>query len=187
MQVILKKDIPQIGRIGELVKVRDGYARNFLIPRSLAVAANPENIRGFEHQKRIVEFHKKKVRKESEQAASGLKTLKVMIERRVNEAGKLFGSLSTSDVAAELDKQNFKVDRRDIEMEAIKTAGEYTLKIRLPGDVFAEISLTVKGIKEAVKGEGKTAKAGKKKSSKKADAEEGSEAAEADAETTPED
>lgn len=178
MQVILKKDIPQIGRIGELVKVRDGYARNFLIPRQLAAPANPQNIRQLEHQKRVVEFQKKKIQKESEKLATDFNGIEITLERRVNEGGKLFGSLSNTEIAAELVKKNLKVDRRDIEIETIRSEGTYALKVRLPGDVYASLTLNVKGIQEkadkkAVKGK---AKGGKK--AKAVDAEENSAVAE---------
>lgn len=167
MQVILKKDIPQVGRIGELVKVRDGYARNFLIPRSLAVPADPKNIRQLEHQKRIVDLHKKAVQKESEKIAAEMKGISVTIERRVNEAGKLFGSLSTSEIAHELEKKKLNLDKRDIEVETIKAEGTYSVKIRLPGDVYTTVQLTIKGIQE--KAEKKAGAKGKAKRGKKAE------------------
>jgi len=165
MQVILKKDIPQVGRIGELVKVRDGYARNFLIPRSLAVPANPGNLRQFEHHKRLVEFHKKQVQKESEKAATEINGLKVKIERRVNEGGKLFGSLSIQEIVTELEKHKLKLDKRDVEVETIKAEGTYSVKVRLPGDVFATISLIIKGIVDTKEAK-RTAKGSKSKAGK---------------------
>lgn len=181
MQVILKKDIPQVGRIGELVKVRDGYARNFLIPRALAVPANPGNVRQFEHHKRMIDFHKKQIQKESQKAAEELKGFELKIERRVNEGGKLFGSLSLQEIVIEFEKKNLKLDRRDIEIETVKAEGTYPVKVRLPGDVFATVSLIVKGVvdakeaKKAAKGSKKSAKG--KKSEETADAVEETEAA----------
>jgi len=170
MQVILKKDIPQVGRIGEIVKVKDGYARNFLIPRSMAIAANPANLRFFEHQKKLVEFHKKKIRKESEASATKMKGIEVTISRRVNESGKLFGTLTNAEIAHEIEKLGHKVDRRDVELEAIKTAGSFTIKLRLPGDVFVDVALHVKGIEEKVKE--KKAKVSKEKAKKAKDSDE---------------
>ena len=108
MQVILKKDISTLGRIGEVVKVRPGYARNYLLPRSLAVAADPGNVKGLEHQKQLVELHKKKVQKESEAFAETLKDVTVKIKKTVNEAGKMFGSITASDVLKELKKANWE-------------------------------------------------------------------------------
>ncbi len=149
MQVILKKDIPQIGRIGELVKVREGYARNFLIPRNLAVAASASNVRQMDHQKRLVDLHKKKIQKESEKVAAKIKGTEVTIQRRVNESGKLFGTLTAAEIITELQAKEIVVDRRDIEVETIKAEGTYAIKVRLPGDVFTDVSLIVKGIQDA--------------------------------------
>ncbi len=157
MQVILKKDIPQLGRIGELVKVKEGYARNFLIPRAFAVAASSSNVKALEHNQRIVESLKKKVQKESQTYADKIRGTKIEIERRFNEAGKLFGALSAADVVEELKKKDVSVDRRDIELETIKEAGTYEIKVRLPGDVYTEIKLVLTAIEEkAAKGEKKT-------------------------------
>lgn len=175
MQVILKSDIPNLGRIGELAKVRPGYARNFLIPRGMAIAANPSNVAEFEHHKKLVELHKKKVQKESEAAAQKISEMKVSIQRRVNAQGKLFGQLNPAEIAQELSKKNLKLDRRDIEIDTIRNEGTYEVKVRLPGDVYATISLEVKGLKDTK--EAKTA--GKKprtpRASKKTTEEEGEE------------
>lgn len=150
MQVILKKDIPQLGRIGELIKVREGYARNFLIPRSYAVPANAANLKNFEHQKRLVEVHKKQVRKDSEAIATKMAGLKIKMERRFNESGKMYGTLTGADVVTELAKKDYAVDKRDVEIEGIKAPGDHTLKVRLPGDVFVEIKLELVALKEKV-------------------------------------
>ena len=184
MQVILKKDIPQLGRIGELIKVREGYARNFLIPRAYAVPANPGNLKGLEHQKRLVNAHKKKVQKESEVVAGKIKGTSVEIERRFNEAGKMYGAITGTDIAIELKKKDVVVDRKDLEFEAIKAPGDYEIKVRLAGDVYTSISLTVSAMKEkTAKEEGKktrakTTKTTKAKKTKAAESEESTEAAE---------
>ncbi|MDB5037342.1 MAG: ribosomal protein [Bacteriovoracaceae bacterium] len=190
MQVILKKDIPQLGRIGELIKVREGYARNFLIPRAYAVAANASNLKGLEHQKLLVEAHKKKVQKESQVVAEKINGTKISIERRFNESGKMFGTLTAADIVIELKKKNHVVDRRDVEFDAIKAPGTYEIKVRLPGDVYASVSLALEAIKEkAAKEEGKKAKtakapkaASKTKKAKAESTDEKTESEEADAE-----
>ena len=169
MQVILKKDITQIGRMGEIVKVKSGYARNFLIPRSLAAAANEKNVRNLEHLKRIVESNKKKVQKESEKLAEGFKKFSIKLERRVNEGGKLFGSITTAEIASELEKKEIKVDRRDIELENIKTPGTYELKVRLPGDVYASVKLVIDGIEDKSETKKAAKTKGPRKAAKKAD------------------
>jgi len=173
MQVILKKDIPQLGRIGEIVKVREGYARNFLVPRQMAVIANPANARNLAHHQKLVDLHKKKVQKESEGVAGTLKKVKLALKGRLNESGKFFGSIGAAEIAQELVTHNFTVDRRDVEVESIKTPGSYAAKVRLPGDVFVEISVEVEGIedKKAAAAAGKkTKKAGGKKAAAKTDA-----------------
>jgi large subunit ribosomal protein L9 len=159
MQVILKKDIPQLGRIGELVKVKDGYARNFLIPRSLAMAASTGNLEELEHQKKLVDLHKRKVQKESEGVASTLKSVSITITRKFNDSGKMFGSIAASDVVEALAAKGHTFDRRDIEVEAIKAAGNHSVKVRLPGDVFTTIQLKVEAqVEKAAGAEGKKTK-----------------------------
>ncbi len=150
MQVILKKDIPELGRIGETVKVREGYARNFLIPRSLAVVASTSNVRYSEHQKRLVAAHKKKVQKESQALAAQWSSIVVVLEKRFNESGKMFGAISTADISEALKKQKIDFDRRSIELEDIKTAGTHEVRLRLPGDVYVAIKLEVQAKEEKV-------------------------------------
>jgi large subunit ribosomal protein L9 len=184
MQVILKKDIPQLGRIGELIKVREGYARNYLIPRSFAVPANGANLKNFEHQKRLVEVHKKKVQKESLASAEKFKGLSIKLERRFNEAGKMYGAVTSTDIAAELAKKEFVVDRRDVELEMIKAPGEYVVKVRLPGDVFAEITLALVAMKEkAAKEDGKKPRAPRTKKTKSTAKESAAKESDSDTET----
>ncbi|MBN8554796.1 MAG: 50S ribosomal protein L9 [Deltaproteobacteria bacterium] len=173
MQVILKKDIPQLGRIGELVKVRNGYARNFLIPRSMAVAASTGNVEELEHQKKLVDLHKKKIQKESEAFAATMKSVSITISRKFNDAGKMFGSITTSDVSESLTAAGHNFDRRDLEVDAIKGAGNYSVKVRLPGDVFTTIQLNVEAqVEKTAKSDGKKTKtrtAGAKKTKAKAE------------------
>ncbi len=177
MEVILKQDVAKLGRIGELVKVKNGYARNYLLPRDLAVVASTSQKAAFEHQKRLIEAHKKKVQKASEEKAKDFDGLRLSVERRMNEAGKMFGSVSTQDVSELLKEKGHDFSRTDIELETIKTPGTYTVKLRLPGDVFADIKLEVKGIEEAEK---KAAKKTTKAKAAKASAE-GEEASAEDA------
>jgi large subunit ribosomal protein L9 len=191
MQVILRKDIPELGRMGEIVKVKDGYARNYLIPKALVMAADPGNVIRLEHQKRLVDVHKKKVQKESEEVSAKLSKVQIKIQRRFNESGKMFGSLNTVDLAAELATKGYKVDRRDIEVEEVRGAGETKMRVRLPGDVWTDVSLHIEALPEkgAAKAEvkkiAKGSKSSKAKKAKAADsAEEGSVQAEADGEAT---
>lgn len=155
--------------MGEIVKVKSGYARNFLIPRSLAAAANEKNVRNLEHLKRVVESTKKKVKKESEKLVDEFKKFSVKLERRVNEAGKLFGSISQAEIAAELATKDIKVDRRDVEIENIKTPGTYEIKVRLPGDVYASVKLVISGIEDKTEAKKASKTKGARKGSKKSE------------------
>ena len=160
MEVILKQDVANLGRIGDLVKVKPGYARNYLLPRHLALVASTSQKASFDHQKRLVEAHKKKVQKASQEKLKEFDGIKLQAERRVNESGKMFGSVSNQDVLEMLiAKGHTNFQRSDIEMESVRAPGAYTLKLRLPGDVFAEIKLDVKGVEDpAEKRAKKTAK-----------------------------
>jgi large subunit ribosomal protein L9 len=157
MEVILKQDVSNLGRIGDLVRVKPGYARNFLLPRELAVIASTAQKASFEHQKRLIEAHKKKVQKNSQEKAKDFEGVRLTIERRVNESGKMFGSVTANDVSDLLKEKSYNFEKSDIELEAIRAAGNYTVKLRLPGDVFAEVTLEVKGVVEAEKRAKKTA------------------------------
>jgi len=143
MRVILKKDLVNLGKIGEVVQVKPGYARNYLIPRNLASTADSKNVKALGHQKRIVDGIKKKARVESESVAEKLKAVTIKIERRANESGKMFGSITLSDLSSEFVKLGYNFHRRDIEVEAIKEGGEHAIKVRLPGDVFVNVKLLV--------------------------------------------
>lgn len=150
MEVILKKDIPNVGRLGELVKVKNGYARNFLLPRDFAAIANSGSKKQLEHQMRLVELSKKKIKAESEGKASDVSKIKLKFEKRFNENGKMFGALTAGELAQELKaKHDLELDRRDLEPSELRTEGKHTVKVRLPGDVFAEIQVEVKALKEA--------------------------------------
>lgn len=170
MEVILKQDVANLGRIGDLVKVKPGYARNFLLPRHLALVASTAQKASFEHQKRLVEAHKKKVQKASQEKVKEFDGIKLTAERRVNESGKMFGSVSTQDVLEMLiAKGHTSFQRSDIEMENVRAPGTFILKLRLPGDVFAEINLDVKGIEDPA--EKKAKKSAKVRGAKSEDSE----------------
>lgn len=143
MQVILKTDIPSVGRIGEICDVKAGFARNYLIPKGFAVSASTGSLKSLEHQKRLVEVHKQAIKKESDTQAEKIKGTAIKVKRRVNSSGVMYGSVLPQDVSKELKKANFDIDRRDVDMEPISEAGEFEIKVRLPGDVFSTIQLTV--------------------------------------------
>lgn len=144
MRVILREDVAHLGKAGELVKVRAGYGRNFLIPYGKAVLANERNLRQLEHQRQIIAAQQQKLRASSEAVAYQLRNTELTIARLVGEQEKLFGSVTNKDVADELAKQGVSIDRQQIELaDPIKELGEFEIPVRLPGGVSAELKLKV--------------------------------------------
>jgi large subunit ribosomal protein L9 len=144
MEVILRDDIKSLGKAGELVRVKPGYARNFLLPKGLAYEATEGN------KKRIVaETKARNIRLAAEKdaavaAAAGLSALTVSFTRKAGEEGKLFGSITSQDIADSLASQGQTVDKRKIELtHPIKTVGEHTVAVRLHPEVHADIRVTV--------------------------------------------
>ncbi|WP_437276634.1 50S ribosomal protein L9 [Sorangium sp. So ce375] len=143
IHVVLTEDLHNVGKSGELVKVRPGFARNYLIPRSLAVGATAENVSRIEHEKRVAESRAAKTRSESEQLAAKLNQVKVTITRPVGEGDKLYGSVTARDIEEALAAQGFSVDRRRIETDAIKSLGAHPVVIRLAPSITASVEVTV--------------------------------------------
>jgi len=145
MEVILKEDVPQLGHRGDLVKVAEGYGRNFLLPKKLAIEANEGNKKVIEQMKAAAVRKAQKDKTDAEALAAQFNGVTVTITRRAGEQDQLFGSVTSSDVAAELEKKGFTVDRRKIELDQpIKTVGEFNVPIRLFREVTATIKVEVK-------------------------------------------
>jgi large subunit ribosomal protein L9 len=144
MEVILKEDIANLGKIGEVVRVRDGYARNYLLPRGLVLEANKKNLKAFEHQKKIVADQKRKVVSQAQAAADQLAGVSLVIPMKAGEEGKLFGSVTTIQLEKALAAKGVEVDRRKIHLnEPIKSLGEYDVPIRLAADVNVTVKVSV--------------------------------------------
>jgi large subunit ribosomal protein L9 len=144
MEVILKEDIPNVGKMGEVVRVRDGYARNYLLPRGLVLVANKKNLKTYEHQKRVVESQKSRVQKQANTLSDKLKDVALVIPARAGEEGRLFGSVTNMDIEKALKAQGHEVERRKIHLaEPIKALGDYEVPIRLTADVQANIKVSV--------------------------------------------
>ncbi|CAN97108.1 50S ribosomal protein L9 [Sorangium cellulosum] len=143
IHVVLTEDLHNVGKSGELVKVRPGFARNYLIPRGLAVGATAENVSRIEHEKRVAESRAAKTRSEAEQLASKLNQVKLTISRPVGEGDKLYGSVTARDIEEALAAQGFSVDRRRIETDAIKSLGAHPVVIRLAPSITASVEVTV--------------------------------------------
>jgi large subunit ribosomal protein L9 len=144
IQVILQQDLKNLGKSGELVRVRPGYARNYLIPRSLAVPATAHNIDRLEHEQRMLAARASKTRAEATGLADKLRAVTVKLERKVGEEDRLFGSVTNKDIAAALKEQGFDVDRKRIELaDPIRTAGTFDVTAKLAGDVSATFKVVV--------------------------------------------
>ena len=144
IQVILQQDLKNLGKSGELVRVRPGYARNYLIPRSLAMPATVHNVKQVEHQQRISAAAAAKARGEAASLAEKINQVTVTLTRKVGEEDRLFGSVTTKDIATALKEKGFDVDRKKIELsDPIRTAGTHAVTVKLLGDVTATFKVQV--------------------------------------------
>jgi large subunit ribosomal protein L9 len=144
VQVILSEDVPNLGRPGDVVKVRAGYARNYLLPRRLAVEANSKNLRAFEHQKGLAMLRREANKGLALKLKQQLEALVLTIGSNAGEEGKLFGSVTNIDIERALRERGFDIERRKIMLaEPIKQLGEFTVPVRLDPEVEAGVKLTV--------------------------------------------
>jgi large subunit ribosomal protein L9 len=144
MLVILKENVENLGRIGDVVNVTDGYARNFLLPRNLVVAADAKNIAAIEHHKRSLEKKRMAAKASATEMAKKLADYSCTLSRKVGEGDKLFGSVSTADIADVLKKAGFGIERREIQLEhPIKTLGVHPVIVRLDADVTTTLKVWV--------------------------------------------
>ncbi|HJX10965.1 MAG TPA: 50S ribosomal protein L9, partial [Candidatus Binatia bacterium] len=137
-------DIATLGKIGEVVRVRDGYARNYLLPRGMVLVANKKNLKTFEHQKKIVADQKQKITRHAQVVGDQLAGVSLVIPMKVGEEGKLFGSVTTIQIEKALKAKGLNVDRRKIHLEApIKSVGDYEVPIRLSADLTVSMKVSV--------------------------------------------
>lgn len=150
MKVILKEDVKNLGSMGAVVNVADGYGRNFLIPKNLAVEANPKNIKRFEHEKNIILEKARKIINKQEDLANNISQLSLTIEANAGEDGKLFGSVTSRDITEAVAKQGINIDKRKIVLpeETIKRVGTYTIQVKLHPEVTASIQLEVRPVEK---------------------------------------
>ena len=145
-QVLLREDIDNLGARGEIVRVKAGYARNYLLPRNLAVEANVNNVRQIEGERAALAKREAKDRSSAELQAEALRKLTLKFERKVGEAGVLYGSVTSMDIAQELKEQGYEIDRRRIVLrEPIKRFGSYEVPVRLHRDVTVQLPVSVLG------------------------------------------
>jgi len=144
MKVLLKEDVIKLGSCGDEVEVKDGYGRNFLIPAGKAIKATPKNLKQFNHQKSIVQRKSKKLKGEAQEVADAIAKITLTVTKKVGDQDKLFGSVTTQELASLMDAKGISLDKRKIQMaEPIKALGEFKLKVKLHPEVTAEINLSV--------------------------------------------
>jgi large subunit ribosomal protein L9 len=146
MEVILKEDVNKLGHRGDVVKVADGYGRNYLLPGKLAIEANAANKAVIEQMKGSAIRKSAKEKVEAEQLSTQLSAIELVFERKVGEHDHLFGSVTSGDIAHELEAKGYKIDRRKISLEdPLKTIGEYHVPVKLHREVTSHVKVTVKG------------------------------------------
>ena len=144
MEVILREHVDNVGRRGEIVKVADGFARNYLLPRKLALPVTPGNLKHIERERAKFEAREAEERQGAQAVASRLAGVTVLITRKVGETEALYGSVTTADIAESLATHALEIDRRKIQLqEPIKRLGEYDVPIKLHRDVVAPIKVKV--------------------------------------------
>lgn len=144
MKVILREDVDHVGKMGDLVSVKDGYARNYLIPRDMAAPATERSVRALEHQKRLIEAKRKKERMAAEQLAKSLAGISLTFPMQAGEDDKLFGSVTSKDIADALAEKGFSADKKKILLDKpIKSLGAFKVPIKLSSDVTGEVAVSV--------------------------------------------
>ena len=144
MKVILRQEVENLGKLGEIVNVKDGYARNYLIPRNYAYYATPGALKTFESEKKKYLALAEKLRHTAEQLSAQLADTQVSIAMKVGEEGRLFGTITPQMIADNLAVQGFTIDRRTVQIdEPIKTLGVYDVKVKLHTDVTATVKVWV--------------------------------------------
>src|SRR5581483_6006816 len=149
MEVILKEDVPKLGTRGEVVKVAEGYGRNFLLPKKLAIEASAANKAVIEQMKAAAVRRSAKEKAQAEELSKQFDGLSVGFQRRAGEHEQLFGSVTSSDIADALERKGFNIDRRKIQLhEPLKTLGEFTIPVKLHREVTTHLKVVIE--KEAV-------------------------------------
>jgi large subunit ribosomal protein L9 len=144
MQVILLEEVSSLGKAGDMVKVSDGYGRNFLIPQKKAILATEKNIKSLEHQKRLVQHRMAKTKKDVQKMAFEIENLSCTFTRAVGESGKLFGSVTSMDIETYLKENGLSIDRKKIHLEEpLKSVGMFTVPIKLHADIVANLKVWI--------------------------------------------
>ncbi len=144
MKVILREDVPNLGEVGDIVNVKPGYGRNYLIPQGLAVIADERNVRRIEHEKRLIQRRLQKTLGEAQQRGEKLEGLVITLPRKVGEQDKLYGSVTTRDIAEAIAAEGIEIDRRQIRLDhPIRELGVYKITVRLHPQVTPRVTVWV--------------------------------------------
>src|SRR5512139_1021213 len=144
MKLILREDVENLGKGGDLVEVKPGYGRNFLLPRGLAVPANPKNVRELEHQRSVASAKAAKLKASAEAVAKRLRETPVTLKRKVGEQDKLYGSVTALDIAEALAARGLTIDRRSIDLaDPIKSVGEFEVPVKLHSEIVGKAKVKV--------------------------------------------
>jgi large subunit ribosomal protein L9 len=144
MKVILREDVEHVGTAGAVVNVADGFARNYLLPRSFAIPATSNNMKAFEHEKSVMEGKRNKRRKDADGIKAKLEKVSCSISKKVGDQDKLFGSVTTADIEKAFRAEGFEIDKKDILLtEPIKALGVFTVPVRIFDDIVANTKVWV--------------------------------------------
>ncbi len=145
MKVILLEDVKNVGKKGSLINAKDGYARNFLFPKNLAIEATPVNLKNLENAKKQQEAKEKEIYDDAKKLEEELAKVTIVIKSKTGENGKLFGSITTKEIAEQLEAAHgLNIDKRKLELdETIKSVGEYAVKVKLHSKVTAKMTVIV--------------------------------------------
>ncbi len=144
MKVILKKDLPNLGKAGDVINVKDGFARNYLLPKGLAILANQKSIEALERERKIALAKAERERKKAQSLAEKLQGYSITLYRKVVEEGRLYGSVSAIDIAKALQEKGMEIDKKQIHLEEpIKMVGTYEVNIKLAPEVIIPIKVEI--------------------------------------------
>ncbi len=144
MKVILQRDWEDLGLEGDIIEVARGYARNFLIPKGIAVEATPPNIKAFEQKKKKIEARRAREKEQALRLKDKIEEMEIVLKRKAGEEDKLYGSVTNMDIALELEKAGISIDRKKILLDKpIKSLGEFTVPIKLYPEVVANLKLKI--------------------------------------------
>jgi large subunit ribosomal protein L9 len=144
MKVILKDDIRNVGKMGQIVDVADGYARNYLVPRGLAVEANIKNLKSLEHERKIIQEKAKRIKNSAQTLSDKISTMTLVIKAKAGDEGKLFGAVTSMDIAEVLKNEGIEMDKKKIFLdEPIKRLGSYSINIKIHPDISTQLNVQV--------------------------------------------